>query len=239
MEHKTQHYLQPTNFSCGQTALATLLSHYGVHFEPEELIAQLPVIKDEQGRAFGTTMQQLATWCLGQGFRVTIYSCDFQVLDLAWSKLSSEDILGRLSAVKETRNVPSLGKHLTETYVDAYTEFLRAGGELRISPWLDAHTLYEIVRNGPISFAVASNVFYERGRSINTGLRTGVPNDLEGVLGTHSVVINGFDSSGDFLISDPWVPDPKFVTRDKLLAAFSSAAYLCDNLFFQIRPDAG
>lgn len=235
--HETGSYLQPTNFSCCQSALSNLLAHYGRDTTPQQIIDQSPVISDEHGRPFGSLTQQLATWCLSQGFDVTLHTFDFQIIDLSWAGLGSAALIDRLEVAKEKRDVRSLGKHLSSMYVQSYIDFCRSGGTLVIQPWLTAEYLYALLDAGPVHLSLAPNVLRNRGRTRLTNLHEWELDDLNGSVSTHSIVVRGYTSTGEFLIRDPWPEsESEQIAPERLLASFHAAAYLCDNMLFQLSP---
>lgn len=217
--------------------MSMLFSHYGVDKTPQQIVDEVPVVVGSDGTDFGTLTQTLATWALSQGFDVEMVTSDFQIIDLSWAELDRPAMIAKLRQAKSARDIPNLGKSLSETYVQSYIDFLEAGGTLRIESYVDQGLLYEMLRRGPLHFCVAPSVLDGKGRFRLTGLRKTEPNDIDGSLSTHSVVVSGFTESGDFLISDPWEDRAEeTISPVRLLTAFTASAYLCDNLFFQITP---
>lgn len=56
-----------------------------------------------------------------------------------------------------------------------------------------------------------------------------IPDDANGTIGTHSVVVYGNTASGDFLLADPWRGLTQ-VPRDALICAMTAAEIECDAL---------
>lgn len=67
--------------------MAILLSFFGVNITPEEVTAKIPVNKNDKGEDWGTINQQLATWCISEGYEVEMHTADFQIIDLSWADL--------------------------------------------------------------------------------------------------------------------------------------------------------
>ena len=236
IEHKVVHYVQPTNHTCSQAALAMLLSCQGYNTSPEELSEKLPVNYGDDGEAWGSVNQQLATWCIGQGFDVTMVSSDIHILGLSWRDLPQDEIVERLQQIVDRRDVPMLGKDWTKLYIESYTNFIQAGGGLRIVPYISSEILDQLLQDGPILACVNSNVFHMHGREINLKLHETKIDDIDGKLTNHSIVIRGKTDTGDYLIADPWPIDSvETITPEHLVVSIAAAQMECDNLVFQIR----
>lgn len=236
IEHQLTHYWQPTNTSCSQASLAMIFSYFGKVMTPEEILASVPVTKNDKGEDWGTNNQDLARWCLSQGFTVHLYTADFQVIDLSWVGLSKEKLLERMEATKGHRDVPALGRVWSERYMQSYINFVKAGGELEVVPYMSSELLDRLLANGPFMAAVCFNVLHTYGRVKNTGLREIELNDVAGGLGNHSVVVYGKDEKGNYLIADPWQkPGFHAVEPERLLAAMAASEIEADNMIIQLQ----
>ncbi|MES2631197.1 MAG: hypothetical protein V4611_04530 [Patescibacteria group bacterium] len=228
-----KHYYQPTNSSCGHASLAMLLSHYGDIDTPEDVINACPVNLDEEGNEKGSVSQELATLLLHRDYDVKLTTFDFQIIDLYWAGLSQSDILNRLEAVKDVRNVKSIGKIESKRYVNAYVEFLKAGGEIAIQPVPKSQMLRDMLKDGPVFLNVSAHPLYNEGRLSYGDVRETTPDDMHGYISTHSVVLYGYNSAGNFLLADPW-EGLTVVEPETLLSAITAAQIECDNMCFQI-----
>lgn len=217
-----------------------LLSYYGKSLTPEDIVKSVPVIRSEHGEDWGTINQNLATWCLSLGYSVVMYSSDFQILDTSWKGMEKAGLLERLRAVKNHRNVVTLGKKFSEIYVQSYIDFINAGGELRVEQFITTPLLDSLLENGPVLACVCMNTYYGHGRQADgAALRTNVSDDTRGKLYNHSVVVHGKDDEGSYLIADPWAtPGMYAVEPEKLVLAVQAAQIECDNLLFQVIPKA-
>jgi hypothetical protein len=233
--HAVKHHYQPTNSSCSQAALAMLLSHYGQDLSPQDIMQAVPVNKNDQGEDWGSINQQLATWCLGQGFNVELHTADFQIIDLSWAQLAKAELIERMNQAKDHRDVPALGQTWSRIYMQSYLDFLEAGGNLHISPYMTTKLLDQLLERGPILALVCYAVLYNVGRTTDIALRTSQPDDIDGKLVNHSLVIHGRDEQGNYLLADPWKePGRQVVAPEQLLCAMTAAQMECDNLLFQI-----
>lgn len=228
------HYYQPTNTSCGPTSLAMIFSYYGKERTPEEVIKEIPVIRNKAGEDCGTSGQQLAIWCLAQGFHVDLYSADFQLLDLSWSSLSKAEMLERLTKAIKVRIAPAIGKDWSSLYLKSYIEFIKSGGTLHIDPYISSSLLNELLENGPVVVTVNFNVLHSVGRTTDIALRKSRADDINGKLANHFVVLYGREH-GSYLIDDPWEkPGKHIIEPERLVASISAAQMECDSLIFQL-----
>lgn len=235
VKHDYNLILQPTNVSCTQTATAMMLSHYDKTVNLTEILEKT-VSKDESGEETGSSMQQLGTYCLDQGYDVELYSFDSLILDLSWSQMPSSQLIEKLELVREHRNVASLGENSTKNYIKEYLAFLKKGGTLIIESHPTSSLLKKLVSDGPVCAAVSHPTMAQSGHTSNTGLRRDIQNDLENDISTHAVLIYGCDDNGNFLIADPWGnPEIRTLTSEHLIASIMSAQWLCDNILFRIK----
>lgn len=213
-----------------------MLSYYGKDSTPEQIAEDIPVGLNDKGEPWGTINQQLATWCIGQGYEVKMYTFDCQVIDQSWRDLDKAKLLERLEAAKAGRNVPSLGQEWSKMYLQSYIDFINAGGELHIQPHVTSKLLYELVRDGPLLTSVCFNTLYGTGHGKDIGLRKSEIDDVYGKTTNHSIVIYGVTENGDFEIADPWQePGMHTIEPERMIAAIIAAQIECDNLLFQLK----
>lgn len=234
LDHAVKDFRQPTNHTCGQTAVAMLLSHYDAQISLDEVIAA-KTYKDEDGEETGSLSQELATWVLGKGYDVEFYVFDFLIVDLSWSQLNPDQIIERLDKVKASREVPALGKKWSERYVQSYIDFLRAGGSLHIQPYPTVKLLEKLLKAGPIFANVGTQTFFNQGRTRYPAYHQEIADDVDGYASTHSIVIYGKNHDGAFLIADPW-SGQYTASSERLVAGIIAAEVECDSLLFTICP---
>ncbi|MGB2787407.1 MAG: hypothetical protein WBB94_03425 [Candidatus Saccharimonadaceae bacterium] len=240
IEHRITHHYQPTNTTCSQSAMAMLLSFFGRDVSPEEIVAAVPVIKNDEGEDWGTINQNLASWSITQGFEVDMYTADFQVIDLSWVDLPKAQLLERMELAKLRRDIPALGKDWSKIYMQSYIDFVNAGGRLFIRPYMTTGLIDSLLPDSPLLTCVCYNVLYGVGRSQSVELRKSESDDLSGKLANHSILIYGKDDSDNYLVADPWEePGAHVVEPERLLAAMTAAQMECDNLLFQLKPRDG
>jgi hypothetical protein len=234
--HKLKHQYQPTNTTCSPTALSILLEHYNKVISPLEIEATVPQAINEQGEKVGTINQQLATWCISQGFDVSIYTFDCQIIDQSWAGLDPEKQIKRMQLRKNGWIIPGMGEDWTKEYTQSYIDFITAGGTLQIQPAVTTRLMYELLESGPFLPCVSFSTMYGSARATNMGEVESIDDDINGKAVNHSIVVYGNDESGNFLIADPWrKPGLHTIEPERLVAAISTAQIECDNLLFQVQ----
>ena len=234
IEHSLKHQFQPTNNTCGYTALSILLSHYDNNLTPEKLVTEVPQPKDSEGTSHGSVTAQLAAWCQQQGFQVHMYVSDLYILDLSWSDYSSTELLKRLKEVENKREIPIMDSLWVRVYEDAYVSMLENGAKISIVPFITSDLINTLLNEGPVYANICSTALRGKGRDIayvKKGGRSRELDDINGNIGTHSVVIYGIQDNGDYLVADPW--DGKVVVNgEKMVLAIQAAQIECDNQIF-------
>jgi hypothetical protein len=236
VQHNLTHFFQTEQVNCGYTALAMQLSHYGSVLTPHDIFQSASrTVGDGVGRTGGLPTQ-LGAWAIGKGYHARLTTFDFLIIDLTWASLDRAALIARLTAVIDSRDVPSLGKAMSRTYVDGYLRYLEPGGQLVIRPHASSASIYDKLRHGPVGVSVCTAPLYGHGRMSESLPDRETPDDAKGSIGTHSVVIYGNTASGDFLIADPWRGLTQ-VTRDAPICAMTAAEIECDAMCMEIwRP---
>lgn len=236
MIHSVKHYYQPTNTSCGPTAASILLSHYNQEIVPKDAIKQIPVVRSAEGEDMGTAGQHIAQWFNSLGYKVDLYSADFQTLDLTWRDNKSDELLKCLEEIKDIRDIPAMGKVWSKIYVEGYINFIKAGGKLHIQQYISSKLLDSLLVKGPVMTTVNYNVLYNSGRTKTVGHITTDSDPINGRLMNHFNVLTGI-KDGKYVISDPWKkPGHHEVEKELFIASIQAAQMECDNLVIQIEP---
>lgn len=233
--HAIKPCLQPTNTSSAPTAAAMLLSHYGETLSPHDILPAPSRTDDTYEAPETATLAFAAAYCQRRGYHTTLYSSDFQVLDMSWASLRPGALRQRLQAVRSDRTVACLGDGFSEQYIDDYLACLDAGGELVINPWLTSTLLRELVSKGPVCISVSTSTFYGEGRILLKGLRKTKPDDFRGQNRTHSIVVTGCNEKGMYIICDPWKAKSDPVQPEHLIAAYHAAVFHCDAMLFCVK----
>lgn len=229
VEHKLTHFFQTAEVSCGYTALAMQLSHYGSVLTPADIYRLAPRAVVAGVELSGSFATQLAAWAVGAGYEARLTTFDFLIIDLAWASLDQPALVSRLTAARQNRFIPSLGTTLSQAYVDEYLRYLATGGQLVIRSHVSSDDLYDKLRQGPLGVSVCTAPLYGHGRMSEALPGRETADDIMGSIGTHSVVVCGNTASGDFLLADPWRGMTQ-VPRDALVCAMTAAEIECDAL---------
>ncbi len=202
---------QPTETTCGATCLHAMYRYWHDDETLGNVIDRMHSL--EHG---GTFAVYLACDALRKGYSATIYTYNLLVFDPTWFE-PGVDIADRLLRQRETKSDFRL-QHVTEAYV----EFLRRGGELKLAD-LSCDLLQGfLTRKIPLLTGLSSTYLYRVAREFGPN---DVPDDLRGGPSGHFVVIAGFDnSSNTVLVVDPYQPNPYtahsyWIPADRLIGA--------------------
>jgi len=113
---------QPDDTTCGPTCLHGIYRYYGDEVALEQLIASIPSL--ETG---GTLAVHLGIHALRHGYDARLYTFNLEVFDPTWFALGPPHLVERLEASR-----PFKKRHKTRHALDAYLEFIRSGGEIRM-----------------------------------------------------------------------------------------------------------
>lgn len=193
-----------------------LLSAHGLEVDVRDIMRDVPMLKNDDRKEWGTFGVDLARYCMKKGFDATYVSFDCLITDQRWGSLKPATLRKKLSAKRKP--VPAIGKHLTNSFSRSYAGFLKEGGELLIQSHLTAALLYRQLQKGPIVALITFGAMYGRG------------------TGTHFVVVYGNDAKGNFLVADPWEnPGRHVVEPERLVAAVMAGQMTCENAVFWIQ----
>lgn len=192
-----------------------LLSAYGVEIDVKDVMRDVPMLKNDKKKEWGTFGVDLARYCMKKGFDATYVSFDCLITDQKWATLGARSLRSKFAAKKLAL---SFDDALTKSFIRSYRNFLAEKGELLIQPRLTSVWLYRQLKRGPVIACITFAALYGRG------------------TGTHFVVIYGNDKKGNFLIADPWEkPGRHVVEPERLISAVMAAQMTCENAVFWIR----
>jgi hypothetical protein len=189
---------QPDDTTCGPTCLHAVYRYYGDFIELNDVIGQIRRL--EHG---GTFSVYLGTHALRRGYNVTLYTYNLQVFDPTWFRLSREHMLERLRARRQAKAATPL-----VTALDAYLEFLEAGGEVVFED-LTAKLIRSFLKKGlPVITGLSSTYLY---RAMREHGPHDEDDDIRGDPAGHFVVLCGYDKEDKtVLVADPLHPNPAF-----------------------------
>ena len=220
---------QPDETSCGPTCLHAIYAYYQQPHDLNQLIQEVPTLKDG-----GTLAVWLACHALQTGFRATIYTYNLQIFDPSWFQQGHIDIANRLQLQRKYKRGYTLHQA-----TEAYCQFLSLGGQLKfenLSRELLRHFLRKKV---PILTGLSATYLYETPREY------GPRNDYDDVRGDpsgHFVVLCGYQqASKEILVADPFRPNPSrshkyHVFIDQLINAILLGILTYDANLLVIQP---
>ncbi|MBK8239311.1 MAG: hypothetical protein IPK74_27630 [Deltaproteobacteria bacterium] len=220
---------QPDDITCGPTALHAVYRYYGDPIEIERVVAEVPMLADG-----GTLAVMLGCHALRRGFDATIFSYNLQVFDPTWFA-DGVDLADKLTRQREAKHDPKL-----HAATDAYLEFLRRGGEVRMQE-LNGRMLRRYLSRGrPILTGLSATYLYGKAREIGA---TNEPDDVRGDPVGHFVVLSGYDkASGTIEIADPYATNPLSdghyyqTSVDRVISAILLGVLTYDANLLLVRP---
>jgi hypothetical protein len=182
---------QPDEITCGPTCLQAVYGYYGENLPLDRVIGEVPML--EGG---GTLGVWLACHALRKGYRVTIYTYKMQLFDPTWLEPQGPDISERLVAQLAVKDDPKL-----RTTTEAYLDFFRLGGRLRMADLTPALIRRFLKRKLPIITGLSATFLYRSPREFGPKCDY---DDLRGEPSGHFVVLCGYDrETREVLIADP------------------------------------
>jgi hypothetical protein len=224
---------QPDNLTCGPTCLHAVYRYYGYEIPLEELIEQSPQL--EHG---GTLAVLLGSDALRRGFDARIYTYNLRIFDPTWFRSNSPhspNLSERLRAQMEAK--PSVKLQVAS---EAYLEFLRLGGQIRMSD-LHGNLLRKYLTRGhPILTGLSSTYLYQSAREYGMDC---VEDDILGYSTGHFVVLCGYDKvTRRVSVADPFLPNPHGrdhyyeIDLDRVICAILLGVLTYDANLLIIRP---
>lgn len=197
---------QPDQTTCGPTCLHAIYRFLG-----DEI--PLDTVLDEVGRldSGGTLGVLLGVHALGRGHRATVYTFNLEIFDPTWFReggrsLRNAELTAKLLAQRDAKPNPRL-----VAATDAYVEFLRLGGRLRMQN-LDGRLVRRYLKRSiPVLTGLSATYLYAESREWQPDplVPHWVPDDVRGEPSGHFVVLRGYDSStGMVLVADPLSDNP-------------------------------
>jgi len=194
---------QPDETTCGPTCLHSVYRYYGDDVALDAVVHEVGALQEG-----GTLAVFLGCHALQRGYDAVIYTFNLQVFDPTWFRPQAPALIERLQAQRDTKTSPKL-----RLACDAYCEFLRLGGQLRMEVLTGNLIRRYLKRQTPILTGLSSTFLYQESRErpdLQPGGRVRfVHDDVGGFPQGHFVVLCGYDSrERDILIADPLDPNP-------------------------------
>lgn len=187
---------QPDDTTCGPTCLQAVYRYYDDEVPLWRLIGEV-----EPWREGGTLAVLLGSHALRRGYSATIYTYNVRLFDPTWFSSGSGPLAERLAAQKEAKDSQRL-----RAASDAYLEFLRLGGTLRMRDLSGSLIRSYLNKDVPILTGLSATYLYGSKREYGPD---GEPDDVRGVPVGHFVVLCGYDKQRrKVLVADPLMPNP-------------------------------
>jgi hypothetical protein len=190
---------QPDDSTCGQTCLNAVYRYFGDDIPLQEVIAEVPRLKDG-----GTLAVYLACHALRRGFQATIITYNLQIFDPTWSTISAREIAEKLTLQLAFKsNIPGF-----EVATNAYLDFFRLGGRLQFEVLTTGLIRRYLKRSIPLLSGLSATYLYNTAREYTFDNRL-IYDDIRGVSTGHFVVLAGYDRyQRQVLVADPLMPNP-------------------------------
>ena len=187
---------QPDDTTCGPTCLHAVYSFYGFPVSLEKTIKEVKFLKEG-----GTLAVLLGINALEKGFRAKIYSYNLRVFDPTWSKLTSTELIEKLTLSLKYKKNEKMG-----IAIESYLKFLKLGGEILfkdISPKLITGYIQKKI---PILTGLSSTYLYQSPREYGMDCEY---DDIKGQPSGHFVVLYNYDKlTKKVHLADPWSKNP-------------------------------
>jgi hypothetical protein len=192
---------QPDDTTCGPTCLQAVYRYFDDHLPLDQVIAECSTL--DEG---GTLAPMLGSHALRRGYRARVYSFNLHVLDPTWFVVKDTDLQAKLRAQLAVKSSPQL-----QAASQAYLEFLRHGGEVRMCDLTRRLIRKYLSRSVPILAGLSASYLYTTAREVRA---TSEPDDILGAPVGHFVVLCGYNRATKRVrIADPYLPNP-FAPRD-------------------------
>lgn len=236
-----RHYYQIHEVGCVQAAGAMFLSAYDIVKTPADIEAEVPM-RSWPGKTelAGTPNQDIAAYFARLGLQVQIVSFDAWVTDLSWQHKDTDFIRSRLETASGRLTAPMIGRQGTELYIQAYLDYIKAGGSISVKPYPQIAFIKELLEEGPILTTVSYDVLHGLGKSVSDGpdAETSRFDDVTGTAPNHTIVISR-QVAGMMEVYDPWLkPGIHLRSPDQVISAISAAQQECDNMLITARTRA-
>lgn len=222
---------QPTETTCGPTCLHAVYAYFGDVLPLEQLIQEIPSL--ETGGTLGVL---LGLHALRRGYRAVIYSSNLRVLDPTWFQGGSVDLAAKLE--REAH----LCRGKRRLAAEAYLQFVRRGGEVRLDDLTGALIRGYLQKGMPILAGLSATHLY---RSAREDPDTGQDDDIQGLPLGHFVILSGYQAKRRRVtVNDPYQKNPLSARRlyavpmERLLNAILLGVLTYDGNLLIVSPTA-
>lgn len=226
---------QPTETSCGATCLQAVYNFYGLDYDLETLIKEVPQLP-----AGGTLAVHLGRHALSHGFKAKIYTYNLEIFDPSWfhpKHIGEKELIAKLKKQKRVKK----GEKFSQAS-DAYIDFFSKGGEMVMGDLSKDLILSYLDRKIPLLTGLSSTYLYQSSREYELNGHN-ITDDIKGHPEGHFVVIEKYDHAKDqVVIADPFGLNPYsptlryHITMPRLVTALLLGVLTYDANFLVVEP---
>lgn len=192
---------QPDDYSCGPTCLHSVYNYFGDHIDLNDIMNDVVSLEDG-----GTLAVSLANHALKRGYSATIYTFNLIVFDPTWFNLRRKEIRKKLEAQLREKNDEKL--HFA---TEAYIEFLRLGGRLRMKDLTAGLIRKYLKKSIPILTGLNATYLYNCAREYGPKMDY---DDIRGEPTGHFVVLSGYNQTDRTVtVADPLQHNPAYMSQ--------------------------
>lgn len=194
-------HTQPDDSTCGPTSLHAVYRYFKDNISLSEVIKEVPYL--EEG---GTLEVLLASHALKRGYKARIYTYNLHIFDPTWVSLPNDEIILRLEQQLEFKKG---SKFIRAT--EAYIEFLKLGGELRLTDLTKGLLRKYFEKGVPLLTGLSATYLYQSAREYSDEAGNSIYDDIQGYPMGHFVVLCGFaEDQKHVVVADPYRENPFF-----------------------------
>lgn len=203
---------QPNDETCGPTCLHAVYRYWGLDCTMQEVVGSVRSLND-QGLGRGTLAVNLGIDALRRGMEATLYTFNLVMFDPTWfgpDGSLSPDVLGHKMLAQRAARPDAGPKFLAAT--DAYLEFSRLGGRMRLEDLTTDLVSGHIRAGRPVLTGLSSTFLYRCSREYGPNDDS---DDIRGEPQGHFVVLHGYDApTRSVHVADPLEDNPGFAARN-------------------------
>lgn len=221
---------QPTDTTCGPTALHAVYRYFGDDLALDQVIEEVSRVQDG-----GTLAVMLGCHALRRGYRARLYTYNLATFDPTWFRPKKVNLAERLDLQARHKADPKL-----QVATRAYLEFLELGGSIRYEELTTSLVQGLLARNLPVLTGLSATYLYRTSRERPWD---DTPDDIVGQPVGHFVVLSGYDGEKQtIVVADPWGKNPVSKSRhynlpvERVLGSIFLGALTYDANLLCIRP---
>lgn len=221
---------QPDDHTCGPTCLHAVYQYFGDDVSLDQVVSETHFL--EEG---GTLAPLLGCHALRRGYQAKIYTWDLHVFDPTWFGPEAAPLADKLTAQMAVKDTPKV-----LVTCQAYLDFIRLGGEIRMQDLTVSLIRKYLKRQLPVLAGLSATYLYQTARE---SAPKWDPDDVGGIPAGHFVVLHGYDKRthtvlvADPLQKNPFAPDHRYaINIERVLCAILLGILTHDAKLLIIEP---